>query len=156
MNKFFCISILFLFFGWNKVNSQPLYFPPTNNNLPWDTLSPIALNWCPDKIDSLYSYLGIQDTKGFIVLKDGKIVLEKYFGSFTKDSLWYWASAGKTITSFLVGKAQEENYLSILDTTSDYLGNGWTNCPLIKERKITIRNQLTMTTGLDDMVPDNH
>jgi len=124
--------------------------------LPWDTISPITLNWCPDKIDSLYSYLGVQDTKGFIVLKDGKIVLEKYFGTFTKDSLWYWASAGKTLTSFLVGKAQEENYLSITDTTSDYLGLGWTNCPLIKERKITIQNQLTMTTGLDDLVPDDN
>jgi CubicO group peptidase (beta-lactamase class C family) len=156
MNKFFCISILFLFFGWNNGNSQSLYFPPTNNNLPWDTISPITLNWCPDKIDSLYSYLSDQDTKGFIVLKDGKIVLEKYFGTFTKDSLWYWASAGKTLTSFLVGKAQEENYLSITDTTSSYLGNGWTNCPLIKERKITIQNQLTMTTGLDDLVPDDN
>ena len=124
--------------------------------MPWDTISPITLNWCPDKIDSLYSYLGVQDTKGFIVLKDGKIVLEKYFGTFTKDSLWYWASAGKTLTSFLVGKAQEENYLSITDTTSDYLGLGWTNCPLIKERKITIQNQLTMTTGLDDLVPDDN
>jgi CubicO group peptidase (beta-lactamase class C family) len=124
--------------------------------LPWDTISPITLNWCPDKIDSLYSYLGDQDTKGFIVLKDGKIVLEKYFGTFAKDSLWYWASAGKTLTSFLVGKAQEENYLSINDTTSNYLGIGWTNCPLLKERKITIQNQLTMTTGLDDLVPDNH
>ena len=148
--------ILFLCVKCINGYSQPLYFPPTNNNLPWDTISPLALNWCSDKIDSLYSYLGNQDTKGFIVLKDGKIVLEKYFGTFTKDSLWYWASAGKTLTSFLVGKAQEENYLSINDTTSNYLGVGWTSCPLIKERKITIRNQLTMTTGLDDLVPDNH
>jgi CubicO group peptidase (beta-lactamase class C family) len=148
--------ILFLCIKCINGYSQPLYFPSTNNNLPWDTISPIALNWCPDKIDSLYSYLSDQDTKGFIVLKDGKIVLEKYFGTFAKDSLWYWASAGKTLTSFLVGKAQEENYLSITDTTSSYLGNGWTNCPLLKERKITIENQLTMTTGLDDLVPDNH
>jgi CubicO group peptidase (beta-lactamase class C family) len=152
------LVLVILFFTIGLVNSysQPLYFPPTNNNLPWDTISPITLNWCPDKIDSLYSYLGDQDTKGFIVLKDGKIVLEKYFGSFAKDSLWYWASAGKTLTSFLVGKAQEENYLSINDTSSNYLGIGWTNCPLLKERKITIQNQLTMTTGLDDLVPDNH
>ena len=148
--------ILFLCVKCINGYSQPLYFPPTNNNLPWDTISPITLNWCPDKIDSLYSYLSDQDTKGFIVLKDGRIVLEKYFGTFAKDSLWYWASAGKTLTSFLVGKAQEENYLSISDTTSDYLGLGWTNCPLLKERKITIENQLTMTTGLDDLVPDNH
>lgn len=89
-------------------------------------------------------------------MKNGKIVLEKYFGSFTKDSLWYWASAGKTITSFLVGKAQEEGYLSISDSSSKYLGTGWTNCLSIQENKIKIRNQLTMTTGLDDGVSDNH
>ena len=48
--------------------------------------------------------------------------------------------------------AQEEGYLEITDTTSDYLGDGWTNCNLIQEKKITIWNQLTMTTGLDDSV----
>ena len=148
--------ILFLCVKYINGYSQPLYFPPTNNNLPWDTISPLTLNWCPDKIDSLYSYLGDQDTRGFIVLKDGKIVLEKYFGAFTKDSLWYWASAGKTLTSFLVGKAQEENYLSINDTSSNYLGVGWTNCPTQKEALIKIKNQLMMTSGLDDGVPDNH
>ncbi len=98
----------------------------------------------------------LQNSKAFIVLKDGKIVLEKYFGSFTKDSVWYWASAGKTITGFLVGKAQEDGYLSINDTSSKYLGQGWTSCTLAQENNIHIRNQLTMTTGLDDGVTDNH
>ncbi len=91
----------------------------------------------------------------FILLKDGKIVLEKYFETFSQDSIWYWASAGKTITSFLVGKAQEEGYLSINDTASKYLGQGWTSCTNAQESKITIRNQLTMTSGLDDGVPDD-
>ena len=98
----------------------------------------------------------LQNSKAFIVLKDGKIVLEKYFGSFTKDSVWYWASAGKTMTGFLVGKAQEDGYLSINDTSSKYLGQGWTSCTLAQENNIHIRNQLTMTTGLDDGVADNH
>ena len=138
------------------VKAQGLYFPPLSNSAVWDTVSPSSLGWCTGEIDDLYNYLEQQDTKGFIVLKDGKIVLEKYFGSFTKDSLWYWASAGKTITSFLVGKAQEENYLSITDTSSKYLGAGWTNCTTAQENKISIRNQLTMTSGLDDKVPDNH
>lgn len=138
------------------VNAQNLYFPPLSSTANWDTISPSSLGWCLNEIDTLYDYLQQQDTKGFIVLKNGKIVLEKYFGTFTKDSLWYWASAGKTITSFLIGKAQEENYLSITDTTSTYLGAGWTNCTAIQEDKINIRHQLTMTSGLDDGVPDNH
>jgi CubicO group peptidase (beta-lactamase class C family) len=149
------IFSLFLLFNI-KVNAQNIYFPPLNQTAFWDTISPASLGWCTNEIDTLYDFLQQQNTKGFIVLKDGKIVLEKYFGTFTQDSAWYWASAGKTITSFLIGKSQEENFLSISDTTSAYLGNGWTSCTQQQEDRITIRHQLTMTTGLDDGVPDNH
>ena len=152
MKKWLTI-VLILFSVHSK--SQSLYFPPLIGNT-WDTISPASLGWCTNRIDSLYNYLEQQNSKAFIVLKNGKIVLEKYFGTFTKDSLWYWASAGKTITSFLIGKAQEQGYLSIKDTSSKYLGIGWTNCTRQQEDSISIRNQLTMTTGLDDGVPDNH
>jgi CubicO group peptidase (beta-lactamase class C family) len=156
MRIIFLITFISLTFGLTTSKSQDLYFPPISSAATWDTISPSSLGWCLNKVDNLYDYLEQTDTKGFIVLKDGKIVLEKYFGTFTKDSLWYWASAGKTITSFLVGKAQEENYLSITDTSSKYLGVGWTNCTSAQEDKIKIRNQLTMTSGLEDGVPNNH
>ena len=125
------------------------YFPPTTGDV-WDTMSPAALGWCPDKIQELYDYLDARNSKGFIILKDGKIVLEKYFDTFTKDSFYVWNSAGKTLVAMAVGIAQEENLLQITDTTSDYLGTGWTSLPPTQEEKITIRHQLTMTTGLDD------
>lgn len=150
-------AFLFFVIIFGKVSlAQTLYFPPLNNASAWAATSPASLGWCTDEIDSLYDYLQKQDTKGFILLKNGKIVLEKYFGNFTQDSIWYWASAGKTLTSFLIGKAREENYLNIAEPSSKYLGKGWTDCPDSSEDKITIRNQLTMTTGLDDGVPDNH
>ena len=132
-----------------------LYFPPLVGNT-WDTVSPQQLGWCTNRIDSLYDLLQRNNTKAFIILKDGKIAIEKYFDNFTPDSVWYWASAGKTITSFLVGVAQQEGKLSIYDSTSKYLGSGWTTCPPAKEGLITIRHQLTMTTGLDYTVPDDN
>lgn len=95
---------------------QDIYFSPLSNLANKETISPFSLGWCLNEIDTLYDYLQQENSKGFIVLNDGEIVLEKYFGTFTQDSLWYWASAGKTITSFLVGKAQEENYLFLSDT----------------------------------------
>jgi hypothetical protein len=149
---------LFLAFSLiiNLAEAQSIYFPPLSSTANWDTISPASLGWCIDKIDTLYNFLLQENTKGFILLKDGKIVLEKYFGTFTKDSLWYWASAGKTITAFLIGTAQDDGDLSIKDTSSTYLGKNWTNCTPIQENKITILNQLTMTSGLDDGVPDNH
>ena len=135
-------------------SAQSDYFPPSGSN-DWETLDPASLGWCPERIDSLYGFLGSRNTKAFLVLKDGRIVLEHYFGTFTQDSLWYWASAGKTLTSTLVGIAQEEGFLDISLPTSTYLGTGWTSAPPDKEALITVRNQLTMTTGLDDGVADS-
>ncbi|MBD3748297.1 MAG: serine hydrolase [Sphingobacteriales bacterium] len=148
-----------LFLGCKKNNPQPdtsnttLYFPPINSN-DWQTESAAALGWNVTELNNLFPYLESKNTKAFIVLKDGKIVTEQYFGTFTSDSLWYWASAGKTMTGFLVGIAQKEGILNINDKTSTYLGTGWTSAPLEKENLITIKNQLTMTTGLNDGVPD--
>ena len=113
-------------------------------------MDPAELNWCPERIDSLYQLLEEKDTKGFIILKDGRIVLERYFGTFTQDSIWYWASAGKSLAAFLVGMAQEQGLLDIQDPVNQYLGNGWTSCTPEQEDAIRIRHQITMTTGLDE------
>jgi CubicO group peptidase (beta-lactamase class C family) len=153
MKRFIAIIIVFLFFLIN-IQAQTLYFPPPGNTT-WSTTSPQSLNWCQNRIDSLYNFLDSNNTKAFILLKDGKIVLEKYFGTHTATTPWQWASAGKTITAFMVGIAQQEYKLSINDKTSKYLGLGWTSCTPQQEDKITIWNQLTMTSGLDDGVPDH-
>ncbi len=153
MNKITSVVFLILFaFG---SLAQTIYFPPLTGNT-WDTIAPQSLGYCQPKIDSLYNFLEQNNSKAFILLKDGKIVLEKYFGTHTSTTPWQWASAGKTITSFMTGIAQQEGYLSITDTTSTFLGPGWTNCTPQQEEKITIWNQLTMTSGLDDGVPDHY
>jgi CubicO group peptidase (beta-lactamase class C family) len=147
------ISLSFCIVLALHAKSQTIYFPPVSGNT-WDTIAPQTLGYCQPKIDSLYNYLEVNNTKAFILLKDGKIVLEKYFGTHTATTPWQWASAGKTITSFMTGIAQQEGHLSITDTTSSYLGQGWTNCTPEQEEKITIWNQLTMTSGLNDGVSD--
>ncbi len=154
MKKSAAIQILTFFLFTIFSQSQTLYFPPISSTGTWETTDPATLGWCPERITNLYTFLEDENTKGFLLLKDGKIVLEQYFGTHTAQTLWYWASAGKTITSFLVGKAQEENLLNINDRTSIYLGTGWTNCTIPQENNITIKNQLTMTSGLDDGVAD--
>lgn len=150
---FFTLTLLSVTFAGRAQNT---YYPPISQTAFWDTLSPGSQGWCKDSINSLYLYLAKENSKAFILLVDGKIVLEKYFGTFTKDSSWYWASAGKTLTSFLIGKAREEGKLLLTDKTSDYLGSGWSNLTPAQEDAITIRNQITMTSGLDEGVPDNH
>ena len=135
--------------------SQQIYFPPTDSDN-WESISPESLGWCPGDIPSFYQFLEEKNTKAFLLLKNGKFVLEQYFGNFQQDSLWYWASAGKSLTSFLTGLALQENMLDLEDPTSLFLGQGWTNCSASNENLITIKDQLSMTTGLDDAVDDNH
>ncbi len=151
MNKVIIIFLISSIF--NTIKAEPIYFPPIIGNQ-WESISPESLNWNINKIDSLYNFLGKTNTKAFIVLKDGRIVLEKYFDSFELDSNWYWASAGKTLTATLVGIAQADGLLNVNDKTSDYLGKGWTSLEESKEDLITLRHHLTMTTGLDYQIDD--
>ncbi len=154
----FCSALIF---SCKKTNTLPqpvvatdtLYFPPVGST-EWQTTTPASLGWNSNELNNLYSYLDSEHTKAFIILKGGKLVVEKYFGTFTADSLWYWASAGKTLTAFLTGIAQQDGLINLDDKTSKYLGTGWTSEPLDKENLITIKNQLTMTSGLDDGVAD--
>lgn len=148
------LLLLSFFFGFSSLKAQT-YFPPLAGNT-WSTTDPATLGWCTDSIENMYNWLENSDSKAFIVLKDGKIVLEKYFGTFTADSFYVWNSAGKTLTAYAVGIAQHEGFLDIDDATSDYLGTGWTSLTLAQENAITIKHQLTMTTGLDDGVSDIH
>lgn len=156
-----CLSCVLIFACRKSDVKSPsqvtaLYFPPVNTS-EWQSITAKSLNWDTSKLPALYNYLEQEETRAFIVLKDGKIVLEKYFGQniqgtapFNQSSPWYWASAGKTLTGFMVGKAQQDGFLNLSDKTSQYLGTGWTNTPLSKENLITVRHQLTMTTGLND------
>lgn len=126
-----------------------MYFPPVNSTN-WDTVPAASLGWNEAGWNELFTYLQQKNTKAFIILKNGRIVKERYFGTFGPDSNWYWASAGKTMTAMMLGIAQEEGLLDLNDRTSQYLGQGWTSLPAGKEDLIRIRHQLTMTTGLDD------
>jgi len=77
-------------------------------------------------LENLFNYLESNKTRAFIVLKEGRIVIEEYFGDningtsdFDRNSQWYWASAGKTLTATLVGIAQQDGFLNIENPTSD-------------------------------------
>ena len=149
-------AVLFTALAFNLLPAaaQNIYFPP-NAAGTWETVDPASLGWCTDQIPPLLDFLGENNTKAFIVLKDGRIAIEQYYDTFTQDSVWYWASAGKSLTALLVGKAQEEGLLDINEPSINYLGTGWTACTPAQEAAITIRHQLTMTTGLNDAGDNN-
>ncbi|MBF6609490.1 MAG: serine hydrolase [Flavobacterium sp.] len=130
------------------VPAEEMYFPPLSNNA-WETKSPTDLNWNESEIQPLLDYLELKNTKSFMVLQNGRIVIEQYFNGHTATSPWYWASAGKTLTATVIGIAADEGQLSINNKVSDFLGSGWTSAPLEKENLITVKHLLTMSSGLD-------
>ena len=133
--------------------AQPSYFPPLDG-ADWSTTDPAALGFCPDQIDSLYQFLEARNSDVFLLLEDGKLVLERYFGDFEMDTPHAWNSAGKTVTATAIGIAQQEGLLDLDDPASDYLGVGWTSCTPAEEALITVRHLLSQTSGLNDEVAD--
>lgn len=134
--------------------NEDLYFPPLNSDT-WETKSISELNWNETQLQPLLDYLDEKNSKSFMILHEGKIVVEAYFNDHTNTSPWYWASAGKTLTTAVTGIAQDEGLIDINNKVSDYLGNGWTSAPLDKENLITCKNLLSMNSGLDDGLGDD-
>ena len=74
------LLVLFLFL-FSNLQAQIDYFPPLTGDQ-WDTLSITELGWCDDQLDELLAFLETNGTKAFLVLKDGKIVVEKIFSRY--------------------------------------------------------------------------
>ena len=129
------------------------YYPPVTGDV-WETKTAVSIGWDEALLQQAFDFAGTKNTFGLIVLQHGKIIKEQYWNNWTKDTRYYIASAGKSVVGFVAGIAQQEGILNIDNKTSQYLGTGWTSLPLAKENLIKIKNQLTMTTGLDDGVPN--
>lgn len=132
---------------------ESMYFPPLTTSA-WETKSVSDLKWNQNAVQPLLDYLQLKNSKSFIILVNGRIVLENYFNGQSATTNWYWASAGKTLTSTVTGIAQQENLLNINNKVSQYLGTGWTSETLAQENQITCKHLLTMTSGLDDSTDD--
>ena len=160
MKNIYFLPLLFLFLSScssNSSNSNPIveeqmYFPPIDGSSTWENKSLADLGWHQSAVQPLLDYLNLKNSKSFIILVNGRIVIENYFNGHTATTPWYWASAGKTLTSTMTGIAQQEGFLNINSKVSDYIGTGWTSETLAKENLITCRNLLTMTSGIDDYV----
>ena len=117
--------------------------------------------------DDLDSYLKENNTSSFLVSEKGKIIIKKEFKvrkNLKMKSFMFFnllrhgfiegrsqedvASIQKSIVSILIGIAQQKGLIDINESVTSYIGK-WTELPQEKERLITIRNLLTMTSGLD-------
>jgi CubicO group peptidase (beta-lactamase class C family) len=115
-----------------------------------------SLSWDSLKLEDALNYAGARSSYGVIILQNGRIVKEKYWNSWNQDTRYYIASAGKSVVASLVGIAQQDGILNINAPSSTYLGTGWTSLTSQQEQLITVKHQLSMTTGLNENVPDDN
>lgn len=158
MNKLvYYFLVLYLSVSCSSENPAPapiatesMYFPAISDTN-WETKSIADLGWKQSSVQPLLDYLDLKNSKGFIILVNGRIVMENYFNGHSATTAWYWASAGKTLTAIMSGIAQQEGLININNKVSDYIGTGWTSVPLTKENLITNKHLLTMTSGIEDI-----
>jgi len=97
-----------------------------------------------DQNRTLSQYLEKSRTTALLVIKDGKIVFEKYQYDRKPDQRFLSFSMAKTVTAILVGIALEDGLIrSLDDTAASYV-------PQLRDSaygKATLRQLLTMTSG---------
>ena len=153
------ISLLNCTSNSNPIDDEPisndLYFPPVNSNT-WETFTTSKLGWNESELQPLLNYVENKGTKAFLILKNGRIVVEWYGNGEDINSNLPWNSVAKTLIAFTSGIAQKEGFLSINDPSNSHLGIGWSSLTPEEETRITIWNHLTMTTGLNYAVLNNN
>lgn len=123
------------------------YFPPAGDT--WETVDAAAAGFDPAKLAELTTFVEQSASNTFVILFDGRIVVEKYWSGSTATSTRDIASAQKSVSSLLVGAAVAQNAFGLDDTVTSALGDGWSNGSVADEAGITVRHLLTMTSGLD-------
>ncbi|MFB9056508.1 serine hydrolase domain-containing protein [Mariniflexile ostreae] len=118
--------------------------PSGIDSTPLKTLKSMTPKWEDDT--TLDTYMDAHHVQGVIVIKENQIRLEKYADGNNKETLWTSFSVAKSVSSMLVGAALKEGAIeSLEDPLSKY----------IKELKgydygkVTVRQLLTMTSGID-------
>ncbi|OSZ80540.1 serine hydrolase [Chitinophagaceae bacterium IBVUCB2] len=135
--------------GGTTPPAETMYYPPATSTT-WETKTIASLGWKQSGVQPLKDYLQLKNSKSFMILVNGRIVMEEYFDGHTSTTTWPWNSAGKTLATATTGIAQQEGLLNINSSVSTYLGAGWTSAPANKENLITSRHLLTMSSGLND------
>jgi CubicO group peptidase (beta-lactamase class C family) len=98
------------------------------------------------------------DIRSLVVVKDGKVVFERYSSGLTRDNNYELYSITKAATSLLAGDLIGEGKISLDSSVKDVLEK---SRPDLKEAladkgKVKLRNVLNMTTGLRyDFKPPN-
>ena len=85
-----------------------------------------------------------------LVVRQGRLVVERYFNQTSEKDAWNVKSASKSMISALIGVALEQGYIRSLDQPAiDFFPEYRAQLDDPRKSRITIRHLLTMTAGLE-------
>src|ERR1700689_3813341 len=115
----------------------------------WSQEKPAESGMDASSLESLYSEMAQEphhDLKGIVIVRDGRLVSERYFNGDSVDTLHDIRSATKSITSLLMGITIQKGLVhSVNDSIALYLPG----LPRDGKEKISIKDLLNMRSGLD-------
>ena len=128
-------------------------FEPEASEDGWELSTPEAEGLDPARIEEVYQHLFSEDLyptiRSLLIVRHGRLVAEGYSrDSLDRDRFHNVQSVTKSITSLLVGIARGERLLGSLDTPLYDLMPEYFDADL-RKRAITVRDVLTMKTGLE-------
>jgi len=92
----------------------------------------------------------LEGTEGVLVAKNGKITYENYFAGFNANILHDMRSASKSISSAMIGIAIDDKIIESVDQNLyDFMPQEYQYTKNSLKSKITIKDLLTMSSGLD-------
>lgn len=146
-----------------------LYFPPAKGS--WEKVRAAELGWDLPKLKAALELAGRRKSSAVVILYRGRLLAEQYWELSAKpkdergrlNRYFYMrhgkdssgriiedvASAQKSIVSVLVGIARQKGLLKLSDPVDKHLGQGWSKAPREKEAKITLRELISMSSGLN-------
>jgi len=115
---------------------------------PWRTVEPASLGVDAGALDrAAESAAALDRMRSLVVVREGRIVLERYFGGFGPDSLADVRSVTKSVVSILTGIAYQQGALPSLDLTLGELLPPELGTPTADQARISVRHLLTMSGG---------
>jgi CubicO group peptidase (beta-lactamase class C family) len=97
-------------------------------------------------------YISKHPVMGFLVIKNGEIVLERYQYGRKADMVLRGFSMSKTVTAMLTGIAHQKGFIKSLDDT---IGNYWSEIKNSPYGNVTIKELLQMASGVEGGSYDN-
>jgi CubicO group peptidase (beta-lactamase class C family) len=109
----------------------------------WETATPAAVGLDGAKLDELAAKAEVGKSHCFAVVRHGKLAVDRYFAGTGPESAQDVFSMTKSVTSTLIGIAQDDGDLKISDRASKWITE-WRGTP---SEDVTIRDLLSNDSG---------